>query len=91
MKKTEKTVTTNWNAILESPHMKKILISFSLGMISRDDFYNWAVFSGCGPHVRRLLRNKGVAHAREIARKMLKRRGLINNQNLVKPTIYAQL
>ena len=73
------------------PAFQKSVIDFSLGLLSRDNFYNYAIFIGVGGPVRQLIRNNSVQNARKLARKALKRRGILNRQNLTNPRVYAQL
>ena len=81
----------DWDVILEKSVMQKSVIDFSLGLLSRDDFYNYSIFIGVGPYVRKLIRNNSVQNARKLARKALKRRGILNKNNLTNPRVYAQL
>ena len=81
----------DWDVILQNGSMQKAAVDFSLGLLSRDNFYNYAVFFGVGGPVRQLIRNNPVVQARCLTRKSLKRRGLLNRNNLVNPVVYSQL
>ena len=81
----------DWNAVLKNRHMQKASIDFALGLLSRDDFYSYAVFCNVGGQVRKLIRNNGAVKARELTRKALKRRRVLNRHNLTNPLVYAQL
>ena len=85
------TKKTNWNAILSKPHMSKAAINFALGVMSGEGFKEIGSFTGCGGSIRNLVRNNGAVKAREITRRALKRRRLLNERNLTNPLVYAQL
>ena len=82
---------TDWDAILATPEMKKASINFALGVMSGENYKEVGTFLGVGPHTRNLVRNRGVTKAREITRKALKRRRLLNERNLANSLVYAQL
>ena len=54
------------------------LVSFVNGMSGRT-FYAIYVNTKAGPHVRNLLREHGVAKARQLAKRALKRRVSVGN------------
>ena len=81
----------NWNKVLARSEMQKAAIDFSLGILSRDSFYQNAIWSDVGGIVRNFVRNRGAINARMIARKALKRRRLLTKRNLINPVVYAQL
>lgn len=83
--------TTNWNEVLNKPGMPRATVNFGLGIISSDNFYTEAIHAECGKHVRNLIRTNGATKSREIVRKMLRRRNLLNRFNLVDPKYYSQL
>lgn len=83
--------TTNWNAILNKPNMARYSIDFALGLMSSEAYKELGSFFGCGGHTRNLVRYHGSHKAREIARKALKRRNLLDKHNLINPLVYGQL
>ena len=82
---------TNWEEFLSNPGMPRASVEFGLGILSRDNFYTEAIQAQCGPYVRNLIRTNGATKSRQIVRKMLRRRNLLNKFNLVNPQVYAQL
>ena len=82
---------TDWDTILATPEMKKASINFALGVMSGESYKNLGVVCGCGPHTRNLVRPRGANKSRELVRKALRRRNILNKFNLVDPLVYAQL
>ena len=82
---------TNWDAILQVSEMKRVSIDFALGVMSGENYKEMGTVLGVGSHTRNLVRNRGVTKAREITRKALKRRRLLNERNLANSLVYAQL
>lgn len=73
---------TNWTAILQSRAMENLTRRFALGFLSAQNWYNEAIDSDLGKHVRPVVKTRSVTNARNIARKALKRRRIINSFNL---------
>ena len=80
---------TDWDAILATQEMKKASINFALGILSGATYKDLGVICGCGSHTRNLVRPRGATKARELVRKALRRRNMLNKFNLVDPLVYA--
>lgn len=63
----------SWSDLIESN--KKAVVKFATGCLSGDDFQR--EFSGNPNPARCAVRNNGVTYARRLARKALRRRGLL--------------
>lgn len=63
----------NWNEII-SYAGRNTVERFAKGDISGRKLYDEVVYTTAGGEVRRLLRNRGVTEARQLARKALSRR-----------------
>lgn len=72
------TSQVNWNNILDGMDNKDVC-KFATGSLSGRDFYETAIckFNGVSADVRNLLRTRGVQEARVLAKKALKRRGIL--------------
>lgn len=66
---------TDWNGILE--FNEQATVDFAQGQVSGDEFYGHFTHTPVGGEVRSLLRNHGVAYARRLSRKALRRRNVI--------------
>lgn len=76
----------NWDSLLEhdDAFVKWDLALFSLGFTTRDDFRNQTKDMGPeGLKLRRQLNKRGKHETMNNVRKALKRRGLMNNHNLL--------
>lgn len=64
----------NWSSIAQSNGGVVSLLQFASGQLSGRQFYELHKNTKTGGEVRNLLRERGVAKARELARKAVKRR-----------------
>lgn len=72
-----------WNK-LTANGLRNITAGFALGTISGREFCREAQFHNVGGSARQLIDTYGVTYGRRVARKALRRRGVINSLNLVK-------
>jgi hypothetical protein len=63
----------NWSDLIDTN--KKVVVKFATGCLSGEDFQR--EFSGNPNPARCAVRDHGVTYARRLARKALRRRGLI--------------
>ena len=56
----------DWDVILQNSEMQKAAVDFSLGLLSRDNFYNYAVFFGVGGVAEDQSTGRGVYGMRVI-------------------------
>lgn len=68
---------TKWTKILETNWDQQATRLFALGAITGKEFYNQFAGKTAGGAVRNLLRKHGVQYSRRLARKSLRRRGLL--------------
>ena len=73
---------TKWNEILNSKSMARATTQFALGLLSANDWYYTAVGCEVGPQTRQVVKSRRAVNARSIARKALKRRGMLSGFNL---------
>lgn len=65
---------TNWTRLINKDAV--VVTNFAQGTVSAKDFES--AFSGSSNPARSVVRKYGVSHARNLARKSLRRRGILN-------------
>lgn len=83
----------DWDELLNDDEMVYYCTLFSLGLSSGRNFERLCNLDGkCSSGViRQLIRKRGIAKAREVVRKALKRRNVLNKYNIVAMPINSQM
>lgn len=90
MNNVKRTSRVNWDSVLNNQPMFLTLVNFAIGISSGRKFLSDAQFYGFGGLARQLVRDRGTVEARKTVRKALKRRGILNQFNVVNTSVYSR-